>query len=377
MKDIMIEHGVFMPNYEEESTETILQNLGKSSNPKSEPLGRAYPTEGVPPTPSVMDKKDSFVIKIIEKNPTHKKRLEQLFDTLQSDHLKEMKVDHFCMETLVTNASSVVNLFAFFKSYSIDSRPITLKAFLNVSPYKEVFRHGVRILANKGLIEPLTLQLMLAFPEQATSIANLIVNFHDRSFSIPALSKILLQLPRNKIGAAVNLLSLLLDKGVFYTKHMDILIKQEKHLDIIYEGAKLLTENQSLLSDFMEIVQKNPHQAKVMAKIILLLQNTPSLSTTIIKNALNCGQFGLGTYYCLLHFKRANLLDEKHYKMIFQHYSALEKEEVIDAFSQLPLFGTLEKDTLLQLLALLDTNSDSSAVVEVIQGTRLPSPFTP
>ena len=357
-----------MPKHEEpKSTSTILEALGNSNAghlnafPKQESA-----MEGVfNPGHSFEDRSD--ISKIIEKNPTHRNRLISLSKALQDNHIEPWTVDHSSSDNLVTHASAMVSLLEFLQHYQFDKQFITLNGLLNASPYKEVFRQGVRTLATKGDIGSSSLQLMFDFPEYAPWIANLIINFQDRGLPVIGLTEVLSQFPRSKVGGAVSLLTFLLEKDVFYPKILNTLLKHEKYIDLIYEGAKLLAQNHHLLVEYSEKIQHHPSNAKITAKVMLLLNNESILKGTRKKAGFDYTQFGLGTYFFLSHLKHAHMLDEHNYKIICHQYRTLEKNDIIDAFHQMPLFSFLGEDTLKQILKCLDSNAESSEVVELIR----------
>ncbi|KTD66847.1 hypothetical protein Lste_3053 [Legionella steelei] len=310
---------------------------------------------------------DPQMIALLEANPDYGNRLISLFKVL-----KELKIDLTDgLARLIANNISqigrVVNLLELIKKeVNIDPRTLSMPLLFNAAPFDEAVAQSVRDLTQGDLLDPDIFKLLLAYPAQAHKISQLLINLQERAYESSALVEKLnaVSITAERMDTVINLLDLVLENNLFYPEMVDILLRQEAYIDRIYEGATKLIAEHSLFPDYFAMLEANPKNANIFAKNILLLRDAQFINFSNPECLAIVSQLGIGAFHFMKILHRADQLNEENFEIVCQKDNILNREEVIDELSRLPLLTEFDEDELEMMLCLVAQTELSDADVE-------------
>ena len=310
---------------------------------------------------------DPQMIALLEANPDYGNRLISLFKVL-----KELEIDLTDgLARLIANNISqigrVVNLLELIKKeVNIDLRTLSMPFLFNAAPFDEAVAQSVRDLTQGDLLDPDIFKLLLAYPAQAHKISQLLINLQERAYESSALVEKLnaVSITAERMDTVINLLDLVLENNLFYPEMVDILLRQEAYIDRIYEGATKLIAEHSLFPDYFAMLEANPKNANIFAKNILLLRDAQFINFSNPECLAIVSQLGIGAFHFMKILHRADQLNEENFEIVCQKDNILNREEVIDELSRLPLLTEFDEDELEMMLCLVAQTELSDADVE-------------
>lgn len=310
---------------------------------------------------------DPQMIALLEANPDYGNRLISLFKVL-----KELNIDLTDgLARLIANNISqigrVVNLLELIKKeVNIDPRTLSMTLLFNAAPFDEAVAQSARDLTQADLLDPGIFKLLLAYPAQAHKISQLLINLQERAYESSALVEKLntVSITAERMDTLINLLDLVLENNLFYPEMVDILLRQEAYIDRIYEGATKLIAERSLFPDYFAMLEANPKNANIFAKNILLLRDAQFINFSNPECLAIVSQLGIGAFHFMKILHRADQLNEENFEIVCQKDNILNREEVIDELSRLPLLTEFDEDELEMMLGLVAQTELSDADVE-------------
>lgn len=315
---------------------------------------------------------DTRMVSLIRAHSNFGNRLISLFKAL-----KEFKIDltdglESTIRENISQVGGVVSLLELIKKdvpINLDSLPITL--LFNAAKFEASVTQSIRDLALLGMLDSNIFNLLLAYPEQALNISQLLIKFQERAYSptilVDKLKDVLIA--RECMDTVIGLLDLILENNLFYPGVVDILQRQEKHIDKIYEGAQKLAAENALFADYFTLIEDNPQNANIFAKNILLLKSESLIDCHNPECLFAISHLGAGAFHFMKLLQHASMLDEHNFKIICrQENNILNRNEVIDALSNLPLIVEFEKEELEKMLNLLNYPTVSAQDIQEFNG---------
>ncbi|KTD66846.1 MULTISPECIES: hypothetical protein [Legionella] len=314
---------------------------------------------------------DEDMMHTLEANPQYLNRLTSLFKALKKYNIALNDKLHKTIASNAANAGYVVHLLEFMHEAGIDTAIIAPEVLFQVAKSETTLIHGIRQLIAHNAIGTANLKLMFSYPEQSYLLADLIINFQAHAYPTEKIVEKLGKFHSKKMNTVIELLTLLLNKNLYYSECLDIFLAQQEHISNIYEGAKKLAVENKLAASYLDTIGKAPKNANILANIILLLHSTSLIDYKKTEDLLIASRLGAGAFHLLMHLQQAGILDAEHYKKVCQHNPILNKPEVIESLSNLPLFVAFEKGELEQMLILITkepgSDTDCNELIEMIQ----------
>lgn len=314
---------------------------------------------------------DERMMQTLEENPQHINRLTSLFSILKKYDIKLDSILHDTIASNVSHASAVANLLEFMHSEGIDAELVPLERLFACAKSETILKSGMRKLKTCDALDSVTLKLIFAYPEQSSLIADLIINFQEHTYPTDKIVEKLHKFSEKNMSTVIELLTMLLNKSLYYFDCFDILLRQQEYIDKIYEGTKKLAAENKLAPTYFEVIENNPKNANILANAILLLHHASLLDYRKTEDVLIASQLGIGEFHFLMHLQQAGMLNAENYQKVCHHNLILTQHKVIELFSSLPLFEEFEKEELEQMLLLITKESSLDAYlnefVEIIQ----------
>ncbi|QMT59332.1 hypothetical protein [Legionella sp. PC997] len=297
---------------------------------------------------------DDRMMKTLEDNPQYVNRLTTLFNVLKKYKIVLDDSLHRAIASNAAQAGALVNLLEFMHAEEIDLAFISIERLLASAKSETTLKQGMQILKTHDSLDSESMNLIFLYPEQSLLIADLIVNFQKHAYPTDKIIKKLYQFSVENISTVIELLTMLLNKNLYYFECFDILLRQQEYVHKIYEGAKKLAAEDKLAPSYFEVVEKFPKNANIFANIILLLNHGSIIDYQKTEDVLIASKLGIGEFHFLTHLQQANMLDVENYKKICQYnHPILTNPEVIELFGSLPLFEEFDKTELEKMLTLI------------------------
>jgi hypothetical protein len=319
---------------------------------------------------------DKRMMQILLDNPQYKNRLISLFNTLKKCNIKLNDALHDTIASNISNTSGAASILQFINGQKIDFALIPLELVFQGAE-SEVTLSSMQSLSDTGSLDLATLKLILSYPE----LADLLINFHSHCYSTEKIVEKLPCFSAQNMYAVKELLTILLDKNLFYLDCLDIFLKQQQYIENIYKGTKKLAAADKLDECYFEVIEQDASNANLLASLILLLQDPPLLDYRKKSDLLLASKLGLGAFHFLSHLRQTGLLNEASYQKVCQNNWILAHPDVIDSFCSLLLFTRFDREELEYMLTLITKEPSSNAhltdFIEVIQAhqvTNYPGP---
>lgn len=329
----------------------------------------------------LIDNNHVEAVQIVVDNLNYANRLITLFKTLKEFNIPLDNSRYSVINESVEKTSTAANLLSFMHNLHIDVKQITFEHLFRVYGSEEEFRYGIREIAHNGHVDINAVNLMLAFPKQASSLAIMINNFQERGYRLETHLNQLHAFNESELANAVDLINLALLNYVFYPDLINVLVRQKQDLEIIHEGAKKLAEEGLLTTNYFDVVEHNPGNGNVMAKIMLLLSSEQLIDTNKSQDISKVGQLSLGAFYLMKFLKRENMLTSETYETICQNSKLLANKEITEGFRSIKLFDSFDKSELQNLLNVMrnaqGTDSDVDQMLSVVNTHQYLAPFQP
>ncbi|MCW8399780.1 hypothetical protein OQJ26_13380 [Legionella sp. PATHC038] len=312
------------------------------------------------------------MVSLIQAHSNFGNRLISLFKAL-----KEFKIDltddlECTIKENISQVGGVVSLLELIKKdvrIKLEFLPITL--LFNAAKFEVSITQSIRDLALLEMLDSNTFNLLLAYPEQALNISILLIKLQERAYSPTILVDKLkdVSIAAERMDTVIALLDLILENNLFYPDVVDILLRQEKHIDKIYEGAQKLAAEKALFPNYFTIIEDNPQNANIFAKNILLLKSESLINCHNPECLFEVSHLGAGAFHFMKLLQHASMLDEHNFKIICgQKNNILNRDEVIDALSNLPLIVEFQKEELETMLNLLNEAAVSAQDIQKFNG---------
>lgn len=308
---------------------------------------------------------DPRIIRVFENNPEYIKRLTSLFVTLSECSIPLSDCTVEVIASNVHKSSAILNLLKFMKNeLNIDLKHIQLDQIAGASDNAEEFRFGLRELKRTNCSNPTTINLLLRYPINASSLARLLNEFQERAYDNEPLVPQLQKFSPQNMGIVTELLILILAKGYFYPELIAIFLRQEEFLNKIYVGTKKLLAADKLPPNYFKIIELNPKNANIIAKNILLIDRLSIFDYCKEADQLSISQLGAGVYYFLYYLEKVDMLTKESFHVAHQNRLLLDRMEIVGIFSDIPLFAVVSKAKLIQLLDLINNNNSTTLHID-------------
>ncbi|AWN73346.1 hypothetical protein LEAN103870_09760 [Legionella anisa] len=333
---------------------------------------------------------DPRMITLIGRYPQFGNRLISVFKALRE--LKIPLTDQLenIINQNISNIGGVVNLLGVMNELDINPNFVPMELLFQAARSDSTVAQSVRTLHDGRLLDKSSFNLILAYPDESLNIVQLLIELQEHAYNPDFLIDKLREslISTTHLGTTLNLLSLLLAKDIYDLGIVDILLKQDRFIDRIYEGARKLSEVPELLSNYFYLLEKNPENANIFAKNLLLLHSESLIShCSPREDFLKVSQLGVGAFHFMNYLQKAGMLNAENYQKIYENNSFLERTDVVTKLTSLPLMTQFTKHELGKMLALVAkpaisiTLSDVHRFIDVLedhqicnskQGTRLP-----
>lgn len=318
---------------------------------------------------------DERMLKTLEENPEYVNRLAFLFKLLKKCNIKLNDKLHDVIAANVSYAGNVTNLLEFMHAEGIDVTLFPLELLFTSAQSDTALVQGMRRLKTRDSLDLSSVNLLLAYPEHSLLLAELIINFQQHAYLTEKVVEKLNKFSAKNMDTVIRLLTLLLNKNLYYFECFDILLRQQEYIDKIYEGTAKLTVKNTLAASYFSVIENNPENANVLANLILLLHNASVIDYKKAEDLLVVSKLGIGAFHFLSHLQQAGMLDSENYKKVCRDTSILTQKEVVMLFMNLPLFEEFDKDELEQMLRLITEEPSSEThlgkFVEMIEKHQL------
>ncbi|KTD40878.1 hypothetical protein [Legionella parisiensis] len=319
---------------------------------------------------------DPRMINLIAAYPHSGNRLISVFKALKD--LKINLTEHVekVIAQNISNIGGAVNLLGVMNDLEINPNSVSIQIIFQAARTDSTVVQATRDLHERDLLDKSSFNLLLAYPEESLNISRLLIELQDHAYNPAALVD---KLRASLISPAcmnttLNLLGLLLTKEIYDLDILDILARQEQFIDIIYEGARKLLEVPELLNNYFVLLERNPENANIFAKNLLLLDSASLISHCSSKEEfLKVSQLGIGAFHFMNYLQQAGMLNAENYRNICENNSLLERPDIVTTLTNLPLmtkFTREELEIMLELVAkpaISVTPEDANKFNEVLE----------
>ncbi|MCE0722697.1 MULTISPECIES: hypothetical protein [Legionella] len=319
---------------------------------------------------------DPRMLNLITRYPDCGNRLISVFKTL-----KDLKISlSDPLENIITqnisNIGGAVNLLSVMNELDINPNSVPMELLFKAARSDSTVAQSARTLHDARLLDKSSFNLILAYPDESTNISQLLIELQEHAYNpdslIDKLRASLISTPH--MNTTLSLLNLLLTKDIYDLGVVDILLRQERFIDRIYEGAKKLSAVPELLNNYFDLLERNPENANIFAKNLLLLHSVSLISRCSSKeDFLKVSQLGVGAFHFMNYLQQAGMLNAENYQKIYEHNRFLEREDVAPTLTGLPLMTQFTKEELEKMLALVSkpaisiTQSDVGRFNDVLE----------
>lgn len=310
---------------------------------------------------------DERMLKTLEDNPEYVNRLASLFKRLKTCNIKLNDTLHNIIASNVSYAGSLSNLLDFMHNEKIDVTLFPLERLFAGAQSDTALIQGIQLLKTRASLDLATLNLLFAYPAHSLLLADLIINFQQHAYPTEKIVEKLHKFSAKNMDTAIRVLNLLLNKNLYYFECFDVLLKHQEYIDKIYEGTAKLTAKNKLAASYFSVIENNPQNANVLANLILLLHKESLIDYRKTEDLSTVSKLGIGAFHFLSHLQQAGILNSENYKKVCQDTSILMQKEVIELFSNLPLFEEFDKSELAQMLGLISEPSSETNLDEFIE----------
>ncbi|HHF7375278.1 hypothetical protein [Legionella bozemanae] len=296
------------------------------------------------------------MINLIAAHPESGNRLISVFKAL-----KELKIeltDHLehVIGQNIANVGGAVNLLGVMKDLDIEPNFVPMELLFQAARSDSTVAQSARDLHERDLLDKSSFNLILAYPEESLNISQFLIELQDHAYNPASLVD---KLRASLISPAhmntmLNLLDLLLTKDIYDLGIVDILVRQGKFIDRIYEGARKLLAVPELLNNYFVLLERNPENANIFAKNLLLLHSTSLINHCSSKeDFLKVSQLGVGTFHFMNYLQQAGMLNAANYQKICENNSILERPDVVTTLTNLPLMTKFTHEELVKMMTLV------------------------
>jgi hypothetical protein len=318
---------------------------------------------------------DEQIVDTVLNNPAFANRLIGLFRTLTDIGIPLTEANHQLIYDNASQAQAFNDLMRLLQNVNVDLKTLPFPQLIDASKFYQELKTGITLMDTNAELNPALLNLMLLYPQQAPSIADLNIALNMRYISVDSLEEKLNQFQGDKITLAIDICLLTLKKSVFNTKLLEILIRQQQYLGDIYEGATELALQDKLTAMFFEVLDKNPENIITLARSIIMLHNASLINLNDKSELSTISEFSKGTYFLLMQLDNLNLLNTNNYAITRSNSPIFARKEVIEAFKKIPVLELLTKDEANELLKVIkdnkQTDADAGVIVSMLQEHHL------
>ncbi|MCE0722696.1 MULTISPECIES: hypothetical protein [Legionella] len=316
---------------------------------------------------------DDRMLKTLEENPEYINRLASLFMRLKKCNIKLNDTLHSLIASNVSYAGSLSNLLDFMHNEKIDVTLFPLERLFAAAQSDTALIQGMQLLKTRTPLDLTTLKLFFAYPAHSLLLADLIINFQQHAYPTEKIVEKLHKFSAKNMDTAIRLLTLLLNKNLYYFECFDVLAKHQEYIDKIYEGTAKLTAKNKLAASYFSVIENNPKNANVLANLILLLHKESLIDYRKTEDLLTVSKLEVGAFHFLSHLQQAGMLNSESYNKVCRDTSILTQKEVMELFSSLPLFEAFDKVELEEMLRLIAEPGESHVgeFIEMIEKHQL------
>ncbi|KTD40879.1 hypothetical protein [Legionella parisiensis] len=307
---------------------------------------------------------DERMLKTLEENPEYINRLASLFMRLKKCNIKLNDTLHDLIASNVSCAGSLSNLLDFMHNEEIDVTLFPLARLFACAQSDTVLIQGMQLLKTRAPLDLTTLNLFFAYPAHSLLLADLIINFQQHAYPTEKIVEKLHKFSAKNMDTAIRLLTLLLNKNLYYFECFEVLSTHQEYIDKIYEGTLKLTAKNKLAASYFSVIENNPRNANVLANLILLLHKESLIDYRKTEDLSMVSKLEIGAFHFLSHLQQAGMLDSENYKKVCQDSSILTQKDVMESFINLPLFEGFDKSELAQMLRLISEPSSETNLEE-------------
>ncbi|WP_031563803.1 hypothetical protein [Legionella wadsworthii] len=310
---------------------------------------------------------DERMKKTLEDNPEYVQRLARLYHSLKKNHIPLDDELHDLIDSHITDAGILFQVLEFMKKEGIDAALLPKKVLFDSAKFGTYLIQSLEQLKTHGSLDLSLILLLMNHSEHSILLANSIFKLQQHAYPTKNIVAKLNTISPKNIDTFIRLITLLLDENLYYFDCLDIFVRQQEYLQVIYEGCKKLASQNKLDLNFLSVVETNPGNANLLANLILLLNNASLIDYRKKPDLITASKLGIGAYHFLNNLAQAGILNHETFKAVCQDDSVLTNPEVIELFCHIPLFEEFLKDELVQMLQIMQQPSPQKHLNEFIE----------
>lgn len=260
---------------------------------------------------------------------------------------------HDLIDSHVDDAGILFQVLEFMKKEEIDAALLPKKVLFDSAKFGTYLIQSLEHLKTQGSLDSSIILLLMNHSEHSILLANLIFKLQQHAYPTKNIVAKLNTVSPKNIDTLIRLITLLLDENLYHFDCLDIFVRQQEHIHVIYEGCKKLASQNKLDVNYFSVIETNPENANLLANLILLLNNASLIDYQKKPDLITASKLGIGAYHFLNYLAQAGILNHENYKAVCQDDSVLTNPDVIELFCHIPLFEEFLKDELVQMLQII------------------------
>jgi len=293
------------------------------------------------------------ILTMVLGNPNYSNRLVKLFITLKRLAYGLNDNDYLCLKDNVKLSAQLEELLTFLSEKGVDVKAFSLQQLVKAAGNYDHFKFGVLQLPSKDLTEDV-LRLMMTFPIYATELAAVVTKLQEKGASLKDIESTLTRFQEKNIYMACNILLLALEGNVYSPRLSSLLLAQETHLDVIYQGAQKLAEEHLLMENYFAGIQEHANNANLNAKIMILLYHANLWTHFGLKDIKTLNPLGRTAFFLLDQLSNSQMLDKNSYQLILNCHDLLKNPRLLNAVRAVRLFENFTAKDLAAIIKLLE-----------------------
>ncbi|WP_454785425.1 hypothetical protein [Legionella sp. WA2024007413] len=308
---------------------------------------------------------DEGMLRLLSDYPNYGNRLISLFKMFKQTNVSMTDKLSDIISKNISSVGGAVNLLGLIKELEIDPQTISLVCLFDAARFDLNIAQSARELHHQGQLDLATFKLLLNYPEQSLEISRLLINLQEHAYNVESLVERLgaSSITAKHMSTILDLLNLMLENESYYSNAVDIFLRQEQYITKIYEGAIKLVSEHYPLCTYFELIEKNPQNANVFAKNILLFHNASLIKPD--NDLFEISKLGVGAYHFMKHLQQADMLSAANLQTMGKPNNILNQKEVIENLSSLPLITNFESEELAQMLELANKEEVSPKEIQI------------
>lgn len=279
------------------------------------------------------------------------------------------------IESNINKSGYISNLLSSLSEKGIDSKFIPFTMVCDAARHFDHILLSLSFFTGNKKLDLRTVFLLCTLPDHAVDLSKFVIALQNRGYPDSSIEKIINVLriaasdqnkSRELMPQIIELLSLLLDKGLFYPECVDIVLGMGEKVIQVLEGAKELNLHNCLSSAYLEIVKSNLDNARFFAKNIALLSKDGFVDIHSNESLSRINECEEGAFYLFRQLSLKGLLNTKTFETVLAHPAVLRDTRVAAAFKGIPFLDTLCPGELQGIIKSLGNPSTDAAVAGIV-----------